>query len=437
MTITYSDKGLCTKEDDVLFEQVVPRIEVLARAAHDHTYSSPETALAAPSDTRSIARVEATADALVGNLRLVLIVGIGGSDLGARAIYDALLGYRAVVDPTHTPRLIFIESVEPEILERLDSHLSDLAPEPEHIAVVVASKSGETVETVVNAAVVLRSLEQHYGPDASSRVIVITNEGSPLAVRAKEDGLTVLTTPREVPGRFSVGTIAGLLPLALAGISIESFAYGMTEGVVLATQISKDNPAARHAFLLYHHATKHGVRTHDLFLFHPELETLGKWYRQLLAESIGKEKPDTKERIGIAPSVVIGTTDLHSVIQLVFAGPRDRFTTFVAAPNAWAGPEVPSDRTLLAAPALLGGRSAGAVNVAIYEGVKRAYEHEGLRYCEEVFSELSAEELGRFMAIHMASIMYLAELFGVNPFDQPAVERYKEEVRRIMGNTQL
>ncbi len=435
MTIIYSDKGLCTKDDNALLERLGPRIDQLAKASIDHTYNSPETCLATPTDRKVIEKVVATTRVLVGDLRLVLVVGIGGSDLGARAVYDALLGYRSAVDPTHVPRLVFIESVEPEILELLYSHLGDMAPEPEHVAVVVASKSGQTVETLVNAAVVLNTLEQHYGTHASSRVLVATNEGSPLAVRARDDGLTVLTTPLHVPGRYSVGTTAGLLPLALAGINIESFARGMADGIHVSTSVSIDNPAARHAFLLFHHATKHDVRTHDLFLFHPELETLGKWYRQLLAESIGKEKPESKERIGITPSVVIGTTDLHSVLQLVFAGPRDRFTTFVAAPNAWAGPEVPSHTSLLAAPTLFGGRSAGAVNCAIYEGVKRAYEREGLRYCEEILSELSAEELGRFMGIHMASIIYLAELFGVNPFDQPAVELYKEEVRCILGKT--
>lgn len=396
-------------------------------------YSAPEGSLAVPHDKAMLQEVVQTAARLGDQLKVVVVVGIGGSDLGARAVYDALFSRVDMLDPVRLPKLIFLESVEPEVLERIDAHIGELVVEPQHIAVVVASKSGTTTESRTNAAIVCHALEERFGPVARDRVVVVTDASTALAEDARHRGVQVLVVPDNVVGRYSVFSASGLLPIALAGVNVESFAAGGRNGIAAATAADMtENPAALLASLLFVYANA-GIRMHDIFLFHPELETLGKWYRQLLAESVGKRQEGTEKRVGITPVVAIGTTDLHSLIQLVFAGPRERFTTFVAAPDAWGGPTIPSsDDSLLRAPKALAGKAAGAINAAIYEGVKRAYRNEGLPCSEIVLKEISAHEIGRFMVTQMAAIMYLAKLFGVNAFDQPAVETYKEEVRKLL-----
>jgi glucose-6-phosphate isomerase len=175
-----------------------------------------------------------------------------------------------------------------------------------------------------------------------------------------------------------------------------------------------------------------GVRIHETFLFDPALETLGKWYRQLLAESVGKQQ-ENGTRVGIMPTIAIGSVDLHSLGQLVFGGPRDRFTTFVSCPATFRQ-VLPLERESPFTHRTLEGVHAGQVMEAIYEGVKVAYTKHNLPYISIEFSSLDARELGACMTLQMTTVMYLASLLSVNAFDQPNVEAYKHEARkRLVG----
>lgn len=433
MQFSYTESTQHPSFDDTIQKLATYRGEI-KRIVDELNFSVPESALALPYDTALCEQVKATALRLGKELKLVLVVGIGGSDLGARAVYDALFAHLDPLTPHRLPKLIFLESVEPDILERIDAHIGQLAPDVRHIAVVVASKSGTTTETRVNAAVIGRALVERYGQSARERLVVVTQKDTHLWTEASLKGVQTLTIPAAVSGRFSIFSSAGLLPIALAGINIDTFLEGARQGVEkVCGEDAHNNYAMVLATLLYLYAND-GIRVHDLFLFHTPLESIGKWYRQLLAESIGKEVPETGQRVGITPVVAIGTTDLHSLVQLVFAGPRERFTTFVAAPGTWGGPSIPteSEEELLGAPAVLSGRRAGLINEAIFEGVKRAYKQEGLPFVETTLEDISASELAEFMALHMGAVMYLGKLFGVNTFDQPAVETYKREVRNIL-----
>lgn len=405
--------------------------DVLGRASVDATYARHESALYAPSDTAAVAEVTRVADELREKAKLVLVVGIGGSDLGARAVYEALTGHRAAYTGEATPALCFFEGVEPSVLARMEAVCARYA-KPEDVVLVVISKSGGTIETLTNAETLYGYLAQRYGKEAAARqTVVIGDPSSPLLEKARGVGMRTLTQPSEVGGRFSVFTATGLLPLALAGVDVATFLSGAERGVHSSVRVEGPSSAARIAVLLAH-ALDLGLTTHELFVFNPELETLGKWYRQLLAESIGKTREDGV-RVGLEPSVAVGSTDLHSLGQLIFGGPQRRITTFVAAPSVFAdGPVLESDSPFMT-PALRGTR-LGAVPEAIYRGVLAAYEKNDLPHLRIELADLSVRELGAFMAVQMASVMYLGKLLGVDTFDQPAVEGYKEETRRILAS---
>ena len=177
-----------------------------------------------------------------------------------------------------------------------------------------------------------------------------------------------------------------------------------------------------------------GYVINDNFFFHPELESVGKWYRQLMGESIGKEHSldGNVVHTGITPTVSLGSTDLHSVGQLYLGGPKDKLTTFVAAPNTLVRVTVPEHRIFPDLVPMIDGKTAENVMDAILEGVKVAYQKAELPYMQVTLDAINEESLGAFLQFKMLEMMYLGVLLNVNSFDQPNVEAYKVETKRIL-----
>ncbi len=404
--------------------------ETLRTATADTSYARPESALATPSDEGVRAEAGALRARFGTGVRTVLLVGIGGSDLGTRAIYDALYGHREQYAGRHTPRLIAYATVEPGMLSALRDVLKG-HERAEEVVLIVISKSGGTTETVANANVLFTLLSERFGKEAAARQsIVITEPSSPLAAAARERSMTIVAMPAAVGGRYSVFSSVGLVPLALLGVDIRALCEGARAGTQAAAPEKGLSSAMVLAAILYEqHAA--GLAIHELFLFDPALEMLGKWYRQLLAESIGKTRGDGS-RVGITPTVAIGSTDLHSLGQLVFGGPQSRCTTFVAVPSTWQDtPALADDSPFMLE--MLRGKTTGDVMQAIYGGVRASYAGQGLPFVRVELDALNERELGAFMTTHMAMVMYLARLLDVNAFDQPAVESYKLETKRILA----
>lgn len=412
--------------------RLAPYATLLHHAVSDTAYTTPESALAAAGDASTLEQVTALAARYGTRLKTVLLVGIGGSDLGTRAVYDACGGYTDTSLRDRTPRLVAFDTIEPTLLARVDSLIRSHTS-PEEIVLAVVSKSGTTTETLVNARTLYAQLADHFGADAAARrTILISDAHTPLAELAPRHGMTHVSMPTQIGGRFSVGTVVGLVPLALLGVDVRAFSEGAHAAACAAAPERGVSAAATLASLL-HHAYADGLRIHELLCWDPALATLGRWYRQLLAESIGKERSRDGVRIGITPSVAIGSTDLHSLGQLVFGGPRTRFTTFVSVEHkeSAATPHEP-----LASPFTLGTTDARPPHLfldAIRGGVEATYRAQGLPYAHITLAALTAREVGAFMATQMASVMYLARLFEVNAFDQPDVEAYKRETRRILS----
>ncbi|MFO0780969.1 MAG: hypothetical protein U0519_03745 [Candidatus Gracilibacteria bacterium] len=235
-------------------------------------------------------------------------------------------------------------------------------------------------------------------------------------------------------GRHSVLSPVGLFPLAAAGIDIENLCEGaavMRKNCIENDQ--EENPAMVSASVLFLNA-KEGKTINDNFFFAPQLESLGKWYRQLMGESIGKETDREGQTVhcGITPTVSLGSTDLHSVGQLYLGGPLDKITTFVWARNVANPMAVPTEQVTEGLVDNLKNQSAGNIMAAILEGTKTAYSKKKLPYMEVVLPEISAFALGEYLQYKMIEMMYLGKLFNVNTFDQPNVELYKIETRKIL-----
>jgi len=197
----------------------------------------------------------------------------------------------------------------------------------------------------------------------------------------------------------------------------------------LKTEV-EHNPAIQSAAVLAN-AMRDGKTINDNFVFNSELESLGKWYRQLMGESVGKENDlgGKKVNTGLTPTVSVGSTDLHSVGQLYLGGPLDKITTFIYSTDTSRALNVPTERTFPAVVEMINGVSTSDIMNAILGGVKIAYNKKQIPFMEVQFEEITPYELGAFMQFKM---MYLGKLLNVNPFDQPNVESYKIETKQLL-----
>lgn len=237
--------------------------------------------------------------------------------------------------------------------------------------------------------------------------------------------ISVLTIPKKVGGRFSVFSAVGLFPLAILGVNINNIVNGAQKARDLA--LSTDfhtNPSLISAIVLFLQLKK-GKNINDTFIFLPQLESLGKWYRQLMGESIGKDGK------GITPTVSIGSTDLHSVGQLYLGGPKDKITTFIYGNTNLDEVRVPSSSTFNLVP-VISEKTIHSIMNAIVEGTKIAYAKQQLPFMEIMFDSLSEMEIAFFMQFKMMEMMFLGTLLGVDTFNQPHVELYKIETKRLL-----
>lgn len=243
----------------------------------------------------------------------------------------------------------------------------------------------------------------------------------------------LLAVPKLVGGRFSVFSPVGLFPLLLVGIDVVGLQNGAKEILARCFSSNPDNHIARHAAEILFGEIQKGISILNLFHFQPEFESLGKWERQLIAESLGKahDLSGTLIHTGITPIVSIGSADLHSMAQLYFGGPRDKFTMLIKAEHI-SSKRVPDKLQLKGLVSGISQKSPNDIANAIYDGVVSAYQTHQLPLLEVSLPAISPFVLGAYMEWRMLTTIYLGTLLHVNPYDQPNVEDYKSGTRRTL-----
>ncbi len=361
-------------------------------------------------------------------LKYIVVVGIGGSNIGTMAVYRALRGRLEVFMGQNVPKIIFVDTVSPPLINQVVKFLEGQVSSPAEVLVNMISKSGTTLESVANFEVVYEVLKKKFGEAIDQRLIFTTDRDTKLWTKAEEKKLELLEIPQAVNGRYSILSSVGMFPLGLAGFNPQLFWDGASRMVKRCVTRNDQNPAMISAILTYMHYAK-GLNIYNNFYFNPELKSLGKWHSQLLAEGVGKEYNLNKQKVnlGITPMVTIGSTDLHSIAQLCLAGPKDKFTQFVHAAQKDGSPVVPKELFLPDLDPNIAGKSIADIVGAIYYGIKIAYLKNSLPFSEIIMSDISEDSLGQYMQLKMIETMYLARLMGVNAFDQPKVEDYKRE----------
>lgn len=356
-------------------------------------------------------------------LQTIILVGIGGSNLGTKAIYDALPKRKGI------KKMYFLETVSGTQFISVTDELIKHHSHKNQFLIIVVSKSGETIETITNCEALLFALKKSYG-DVTDRLVMITDEDSRLWKLSGEQKINHLAIPKMVGGRFSVFSAVGLFPLALCGFDVRALRAGAREMIKTGLASDTEKNTALSLALITHLLRQKGFVIHNSFFFAPELESLGKWERQLIGESLGKEFNMSGKRVrtGITPMVSIGSTDLHSMAQLFFGGPRNIFTTIIETKHSLKI-QIPKQQKFSALTNHLSGKTFTEVMRAITQGVLTTYQKNKLPFVLCTFDKINEKTIGMFLQMRMLEIMYLAHLMQINAFDQPDVEGYKKETQ--------
>jgi len=412
-----------------------PEIERM-QMAQNTGYESSYASINLPADDQMQQRIkEVIAQQQRRNPRILVVIGIGGSCLGTTAVHEMLYG-RHYNAGNPTLRVYYVDTIDVDMLHEILHLVEEHLKQGDEVIINVISKSGTTTETVVNFEFFFDLVKKYRPQNYQESMVITTDEGSKLWEFGAQAGITCLAVPRQVGGRYSVLSAVGLFPLGLIGVDIDALCAGAADAVNRCTSLTlSENDAVRRAAVLYMHYQA-GRMIHDTFVFCVDGESLGKWYRQLVGESLGKafDREGKLVHVGITPTVSIGSTDLHSVGQLYLGGPRDKVTTFIAIEKTKYHLIVPEYASFEKLVAKIQGKSVMSILTAILQGVQHAYMQSGLPFMTIVLPQKNARYIGQLMQMQMLEIMYLGYMFNVDPFDQPQVELYKKETRKILAH---
>jgi glucose-6-phosphate isomerase len=359
-----------------------------------------------------------TAHALRDKVDVLVVVGIGGSYLGAKA------GIEAIADRQGRDRVLFAgqnisASYHADLLETLKD---------KSFALNVISKSGTTTEAAIAYRLLRALLIENVGEEKARELTVVSTdpEKGALRSRAQQEGLKAFTIPQNVGGRFSVLTSVGLLPMAFAGIDIVELIAGAREQeAALKSEEGRalciDYAACRNA--LY----SQGLTVEVLAFFEPKLCSLAEWWKQLFGESEGKNKQ------GLLPVSLAMTTDLHSLGQYVQDGRRQLFETFLWIDDMGVELKVPESADDRDGLSYLAGRELAAINHEAWRGTQLAHREGGVPIMTLRIEKLDPHALGELFFFFESACAISGTLLGVNPFDQPAVEGYKRNMFSLLG----
>ena len=375
-------------------------------------------------DRDELARIEAAAARIRSDSKALVVIGIGGSYLGARGVIECLCSPNYNLRKKDTPNVYFAgNNLSSAALEELLALVEDV-----DFSVNVISKSGTTTEPAVAFRFFRALLEKKYGREGAARRIYATTDRARGALKtlADAEGYETFVVPDDVGGRYSVLTAVGLLPIAVTGTDVRALLSGAQEMMDTCAAEDYDNPAWQYAAMrteLYHT----GRKIELLACFEPSFRFMAEWWKQLYGESEGKDGK------GLFPASVDFTADLHSMGQYIQQGERDLFETVVRfAPGA---PQtlVPFDAGNGDALNFLAGKSLDYINEQAMDGTLLAHVEGGVPNLVLRTGECSAHTLGGLIYFFEYACGLSGYLLGVNPFDQPGVEAYKKNMFALLG----
>jgi glucose-6-phosphate isomerase len=373
-------------------------------------------------DKDEVERIIKKANEYRKNYNTLVVCGIGGSYLGARAAIEAING----LHPLDSMEIVYLgNTLDPNYISQTMKYL-----DTRNFAVCVISKSGTTTETSIGFRLLKDLLEKKYGKkEAAKRIVAVTDrEKGALKTLANAEGYETYVLPDDIGGRFSVVTPVGLFPIACAGIDIKEFLAGFADG-----RKEYDNPDV-YTNEAYKYACQrnylytHGYSTEMLISYELQNKMLIEWWKQLFDESEGKTSK------ALLAASAIFTTDLHSMGQFIQDGSKVLFETVIYVNTPKDDLVIEADKDDLDGLNYLAGKDLSFVNHKAYEGTLKAHSEVGdVPNITITLDKLDARELGHFFDFFMNACAMSAYMLGVNPFNQPGVEIYKKNMFHLLG----
>ena len=429
MILHMNDKFVKPFIADHEYENIQPMVNVADRMLREQNGPGNDVlgwmTLPSDYDKEEFARIKECAEKIKKNCDIFIVLGIGGSYLGSRAVIEFLKSQRYNSLKKDTPDIYFSGcNISPSDM----NELLELC-EGKDVSINVISKSGTTTEPAVAFRVFRNLLEEKYGVEGSKEHIFVTTDRSRGTLKqfADQAGYETFVVPDDVGGRYSVLTAVGLLPIAVAGISIDELMLGAdaARGDYINPNLAK-NDCYRYAvtrIILY----RKGKSTEILVNYENYATMFNEWWKQLYGESEGKDLR------GIYPASVIFSTDLHSLGQYIQEGRRNLFETVVTVKEGGSSLIIPNDPNNIDGLNFLSGMDLDYVNKTAMQGTLFAHMDGGVPNIVLELRDRSAFALGYLIYFFELSCAMSGYLLGVNPFNQPGVESYKKNMFALLG----
>ncbi len=375
-------------------------------------------------DKDEFVRIKAAAEKIQKQSEVLVVIGIGGSYLGARAVVELLRSNNYNLLPKNTPEIYFAgNSLSADAINEVITLIGD-----RDFSINVISKSGTTTEPAVAFRVFKAMIEKKYGKEGARERIFATTDRARGALKSMADleGYETFVVPDDVGGRYSVLTAVGLLPIAVAGIDIDKLMAGAAKERERCMKIDENNVALQYAMNrqgLY----GLGKSTEILACYEPSFRFMAEWWKQLYGESEGKDG------IGIFPASVDLTADLHSMGQYIQEGIRNLQETVVAFDECRTSLQVPNVDGDPEGLNYLAGKELHYINQKAMEATAQAHEDGGVPVTILHFDRFDEENCGEMIYFFEFACGVSAYMSGVNPFNQPGVEAYKKNMFHLLG----
>lgn len=379
-------------------------------------------------DKKEFERIKVASEKIKGDSKILVVIGIGGSYLGARAVIETLTHSFSNSLPYEKRKTPFIYFAGNNISSTYLAHLLELVKD-EDFSINVISKSGTTTEPAIAFRVFKELLENKYGKEEAKKRIYVTTDKARGALKklADTEGYETFVIPDDIGGRFSVLTAVGLLPIATAGINIEDLMKGAADArTEYAINNLEENNCYKYA-ALRHILYTTGKTTEIIVNYEPCLQYFSEWWKQLFGESHGKNGK------GIFPASVNFSTDLHSMGQYIQDGLRNIFETIINIETPKVELTLKEDQHNIDGLNFLAGKTIDFVNKKAMDGTALAHNEGGVPNIVLNIKELSPYTIGYLIYFFEKACAIGGYLLGINPFDQEGVEAYKKNMFALLG----
>lgn len=427
MSVKYNGKHLAKFIRPEEYDTIFPQVELAHQQLESRSGAGNDFLgwldLPVNYDKEEFARIKEAAKKIREDSDVLLVAGIGGSYLGARAVVEAVKGLYHN-DTADGLKIYFCgNTISP-------TYLNDIikVTKGKRFSINVISKSGTTTETALAFRVLRKLLEDSVGPEEANKRIYATTDRAKGTLKQLADaqGWPTFVVPDDVGGRYSVLTAVGLLPIACAGIDIDALMKGAADAREAYSVCSKDNDAYRYAMtrnILY----RKGKVVETLAAFEPDFTMMNEWYKQLFGESEGKDQK------GLMPTSCIFSTDLHSMGQFLQDGSRTMFETYVNVKNTREDFYIEPLEGNFDGLNFLADQNMSVVNRKAMEGTILAHNDGGVPIGVIEVDSLDAYNVGYLIYFFWKACAVSGYLLSVNPFDQPGVESYKKNMFALLG----